>query len=172
LLEGLAAATNVGTENGEESLAIKKMKDAYKGAEQVARGSANPNLFYSALNALAAELILNSGCVGWAGLDQRLVEEIRSNLLAKRRADPDFWSSVGLIELHLYEALSQSRLAAERGAIEAEYIDLHERIASGWSWKSPRDQLRLLFSAHRPWAEEDQRAGKALLGVLHRFAEG
>jgi CHAT domain-containing protein len=172
LLEGLAAATNVGTENGGESLAIKKMKDAYSGAEQIARGSANPNLFYSALNALAAELILNSGCVGWAGLDQRLVEEIRSNLLAKRRDNPDFWSSVGLIELHLYEALSQSRLAAERGAIEAEYVDLHERIPSGWSWKSPRDQLRLLFSARRPWSEEDQRAGEALLGLLHRFTEG
>jgi hypothetical protein len=92
--------------------------------------------------------------------------------MARRQSDPDFWSSVGLIELGLYEALSQSRLARDRTAIEAQYVDLSGRVHSDWSWKSARDQLRLLFSARRPWSEAERRAGEGLLGVVQAFAQG
>jgi hypothetical protein len=172
LLEALARDRNVGSADGDERAALTKMRDAYKVAEDLARGSGNPNLFYSALNGLAAQLILSFGQEGWGGLDKALVEEIRSNLMARRQSDPDFWSSVGLIELGLYEALSQSRLARDRTAIEAQYVDLSGRVHSDWSWKSARDQLRLLFSARRPWSEAERRAGEGLLGVVQAFAQG
>ncbi len=172
LVEALARDRNAGGEDGAEQAALVKMRAAYKVAEELARRSANPSLFYSALNGLAAELILGFGQDGWAGLDKARVDEIGTNLKAQRKSNPDFWSSVGLIELHLYQALSQSQLADDCEAIEADYVDLHGRVASDWSWKSARDQLRLLFSARRPWSQEERRAGERLLGVVQGFAQG
>jgi len=173
LLEALARDRNVGGADGDELAALTKMRDAYQGAEKLALMNGNPNLFYSALNGLAAQLILSFGQEGWGGLDEALVKQIRASLEAKQKSDPDFWSSVGLIELDLYQALSQSRLARECTAIEAQYRGLHVRVDSDLlSWESARDQLRLLFAARRPWSEAEWRAGEGLLGVVQTFAQG
>jgi hypothetical protein len=75
-------------------------------------------------------LALNAGRRGWKGLDQAIVEAARASLEAKNLADPDFWSVVGQMELELYIALADSKLASTQKSLERGYQDPYRRVSA------------------------------------------
>ena len=153
-----------------ELRAIEAMRDHYESAERRARASQDPDLFYPALNRIAAELIVGAGKPGWQ-LDPTAVGEARQSLAAKMRDDPDFWSAVGLIELRTYEAIADRSLAGMQRSIEDDYDDLNRRVSAPWLWRSVSDQARFVLSkyAERGSAAE-KRAAKELLEKLELLA--
>ena len=164
MLEALAG------EGEREREAIEHMRDRYRRAEGLARGSNHPDLFYPALNGMAAELIVDAGKPGWPGFDPERAGAVRASLEAKMRDDPDFWSAAGQIELLVYESIARGGLAARRPAIEREYSDLKSRVTSGWQWSSVRDQLSFVLSRSPALSAEDRKAAQGLLGLLEEFA--
>jgi hypothetical protein len=77
----------------------------------------------------------------------------------------------GLTELRVYEALAQARLLAEWQGIQAEYDDLHARVAAPGYWSSVLDQMNFVFpkAMVRAGAGE-KKAADALLKKLRAYA--
>jgi pimeloyl-ACP methyl ester carboxylesterase len=150
-----------------EKRAIAQMKLHYQKSEELGRAGQLDDIFYPALNHIAADLVLNFDQPDWIGLDSDSVAVARQSLAIKSRNNPDFWSVVGITELSVYEALAKKNLAAHLATIKAEYQDLHTRVNSAWMWASVYDQMRFVAS-RAPKAE--QQAAEALLVFLGRFA--
>jgi len=154
-----------------ETRAIANMKARYGAAEKLARASHDRQLFYPALNRMAAELIVDGAKPGWRGFGSAALAELRANLAAKTRDDPDFWSVVGLTELRLYEAVAKRRLAGELDAIMGEYRDLHERVSATTSWSSVLDQVRFVLPHYQNRATAaEKRAARTLTKYLEGLA--
>jgi hypothetical protein len=132
-----------------ETNAIAQMKRRYDNAETLARSTKHPELYYPALNRMAAELIVDAGEPSWPGFDASAVAEVRDSLAAKTRDDPDFWSVVGVTELRLYEALAQRALAPILESIMAEYEALYERVSASSMWSSVYDQVRWVIPKYK-----------------------
>ena len=153
---------------GAETKAIESMKLRYENAEKLARASNDRLLFYPALNRMAAELIVDAAKPGWRGFDPRALTEVRNNLAAKTRDDPDFWSVVGLTELRLYQAIAERKLAVELDAIIREYDDLHGRVSAATYWNSVLDQVRFVLPKYEQRATA---AEKKAVMTLRRHLE-
>lgn len=167
LLEALAKRP------GDEAKAIVNMKLRYGNAETLARASDDSRLFYPALNRMAAELIVDAAKPGWRGFDAAALAEVRRNLAAKARDDPDFWSVVGLTELRLYEAIAKRRLAGELEAIVGEYRDLHGRVSATTHWSSVLDQVRFVLPKYQMRATAgEKQAAMTLTKYLEGLAGG
>ena len=149
--------------------AIVKMKRRYLNAETNARATNSAELYYPALNRMAAELIVEANAPDWPGFDAGGVKEVRDSLIAKTRDDPDFWSVVGVTDLRLYEALAKRQLASELESIVAEYVGLYERVSAPSMWGSVYDQARWVVPRYmsRVGDEED----KAALVLLERLSQ-
>ncbi len=132
-----------------EMSAIAQMKRWYDNAEVLARSTNHPDLYYPALNRMAAELLVDAGSPAWPGFDAVSVAEVRDSLAAKTRDDPDFWSVVGVTELRLYEALAQRALAPVLESIMAEYATLYERVSASSMWSSVYDQVRWVIPKYK-----------------------
>jgi len=165
LLEALAQKPDA------EAKAIVNMKLRYANAEKLARASHDHQLFYPALNRMAAELIVDAATPDWRGFDPAALADIRGNLATKTRDDPDFWSVVGLTELRLYEAIARRRLALELDTIIGEYRDLHSHVSATTSWSSVLDQMCFVLPKYgmRATAAE-KRAAMALMKCLEELA--
>jgi pimeloyl-ACP methyl ester carboxylesterase len=163
MIEGLAGRPK------DERTALDRMRERYAHAEALA-GAAD--LFYPAMNRMAAELVLRCGDSAWKGLDAASVAAARRSLEARARNDPDFWSVVGQTELRVYEALAARGLAAALPSILREYDDLRQRVGAAWMWSSVRDQLAFILPkyAARARGAEPTAAG-ALLAHVTGFAE-
>ena len=150
-----------------EFAAIERMRACYARAEALARDSRHAEMFYPALNRMAAELTVDARKPNWVGFDASTLAEIRANLSIKARDDPDFWSLVNLVELRMYEAIANRRLAKERPSIEHEFDDLHARVDAAWMWNSVLDQAAFVLPkyAERTSAVEKE-AALALLEWL------
>jgi hypothetical protein len=158
------------------------MRECYLAAEQLARQAKASNLFYPAMNRMAADIILRSGDAGWEGLRSDELKEVRQNLVAKSQTDPDFWSQAGLIELDVYKALAyrnnagevSGKLAAALDGIQRRFQDLHARVSSPRMWSSVYDQARFVLEKYiqnvRVQPEKD--AAKKLLAFLQELAAG
>jgi CHAT domain-containing protein len=158
----------------EEARAIAAMQLHYRQAEALARASHSPNLFYPALNYLAADLALNAGRSGWKGLDAAVVVATRASLEAKNLADPDFWSVIGQTELKLFQALADGKLASMREALEKGYQDLHRRVSAAWMWSSAYDTANFVlqkYSARASANSKENKAAQTLLADLAVFAQ-
>ncbi|HYQ99385.1 MAG TPA: CHAT domain-containing protein [Casimicrobiaceae bacterium] len=167
LLEALAKRPDA------EAAAIVNMKLRYGNAEKLARAGNDPQLFYPALNRMAAELIVDAARRGWRGFDAAALAEVRRHLAAKARDDPDFWSVVGLTELRLYEAIARRRLAGELEAIVGEYRDLHARVSATTHWGSVLDQVRFVLPKYQMRATAgEKQAAIALTKYLEGLAGG
>ena len=142
MLEAMAKRTDA------EAKAIANMKLRYGNAEQLARASNDPQLFYPALNRMAAELIVEGAKPGWRGFDSGATTDVTRNLAAKTRDDADFWSVVGLTELRLYQAIAERKLAAELDTIVREYRDLHGRMDATTNWRTVLDQVRFVLEKY------------------------
>ena len=128
----------------EELAAITKMQASYARAEARARESHHPELFYPALNRMAAELVLTAGKPE-AAFNPAVVAEVRKSLAAKARDDPDFWSVAGVIELRMYVAIAARNLARELSKLEGEFEDLFARVAAPSMWTSVADQASFVL---------------------------
>jgi CHAT domain-containing protein len=151
--------------------AVRRMKAHYARAEQMARAANAPDLYYPALNRIAAELVAEAGTRGWRGLDAASLAGVRQRLADKTRDDPDFWSVAGLTELRLYEALAARALAGAHGAIVQEYEELHRRVSGTNYWRSLYDTARFVLD---PYAERagaaEKKAAAALIALLEGYA--
>jgi len=150
-----------------ETNAIAQMKHRYDKAEALARSTKHPELYYPALNRMAAELIVAAGDPAWPGFDAAAVAEVRDSLVAKTRDDPDFWSVVGVTELRLYEALAQHALAPVLESLMAEYAALYERVSASSMWSSVYDQVRWVIPKYKVRVNATERdAAQSLLDRL------
>jgi tetratricopeptide (TPR) repeat protein len=148
-----------------EDDAIAKMKAWYALAEDLARERGAPDLYYPALNRMAAELIVDAKKPTWKGFEPKAFKAVRENLETTTRAAPDFWSVVGLTELHLYEALANSDLAGHRADIQREYDDHYARVKAAGYWDSVCTQLEFVLPKYinRVRQKPEQAAATALM---------
>ncbi|MEP6608105.1 MAG: CHAT domain-containing protein [Burkholderiaceae bacterium] len=160
----LALVASIAKRPAEERAAIESMKASYARAETLARTSNYAALFYPALNRMAAELIVDGDKPNWKKFDPVTVAEVRESLAIKARDDPDFWSFVGVIELRIYLALAEKRLAGERAMIEQEFEDLFTRVSAASMWSSVIDQTSFVLPkyAQRATGAERQAANQLL----------
>jgi hypothetical protein len=148
--------------------ALQRMTARYAQAETLARDSAHPELFYPAMNRMAGELVTRFGHPGWAGFDAADLAAARASLQAKVTDDPDFWSLVGQVELDVYAALAEGRLAAALPNLLRGCAELHDHQAAPWLWASVADQLDFVLPAWgRHVAAAEAEAGETL---RHRMA--
>jgi hypothetical protein len=159
-----------------EAKAFERMRTHYREAERLARTAGSADLFYPALNLMAAQLIVDAGDPGWTGFDPATVSAVREALTAKALDDPDFWSAAGSAELKIYLALAEGQLATQRPAIEDELAALHLRVSAPWMWASVRDQARLVLPRYAERAAskgaiQEKSAADALLKRLEELAK-
>lgn len=167
----LAMIEHLAGDEDAERNAIIEMKKRYATAETLARDSKDPNIFYPALNCMAAELILDAGAPDWPGFDETRVRAVNASLDAKNDDDADFWSVAGGAELRLYEAIARNDLAGARSVIDQLYADLRRRVPATRRWASIRDQLHLLLPKYAARASSaDREAGETLLRRIEEFA--
>lgn len=146
--------------------AMAQMAAHYHQAEELALKNNADNLYYPAMNRMSAELILNFSQPNWPGFAAADVAAVRQSLQKKVMEDADFWSVVGLTELHIYEALAQRQLAKALGDILAELQDLKARVSAPHLWDSVFAQARFTLQpyigASRIPAAEHEAANKLL----------
>ncbi|MBE0546544.1 MAG: hypothetical protein IH627_02565, partial [Rubrivivax sp.] len=151
--------------------ALDKAAAAYGQAETQAAATASSELFYPALNRMALELVIHGTDARWPGLDAARTQAARRSLLQRTQSDPDFWSAVGLVEIELYEALAQRRLAASGGAIADGYADIHARVSSAKPWRTVADQARFVLEPVLARTQgKERRAVADLLDILLAYA--
>jgi CHAT domain-containing protein len=167
----LAMMEEVAGRGSAQAAAIERMAGHYQRAETLARQVQHPELFYPALNRMAAELIAHAKDKAWSGFDAEDIALVRQSLERKAAEAPDFWSVVGLPELSLYEALAERRLAAHLPAILAAYADLHQRAGGAWMWASVLDQASFVLKHFEGGAPAEVKAAAQLLGVLKGYAK-
>ena len=101
------------------------------------------------------------------------LDRVRQSLQARQAGDADFWGTVGMIELQLYEAMAAGALAEVLGRLVPLYEDLRARVQAPGLWGSVADQATFVLSRWqrgRPQAE--RRAAEALQKMLQGFAAG
>jgi len=151
--------------------ALDAAATAYGQAETLAAAAASNELYYPALNRMALELVIHGADPGWKGLDAARTQAARQNLLRRAQDDPDFWSAVGQVEIELYAALAQRRLAATSAAIADAYADIHARVSSAKSWRTVADQARFVLEPVLARAQgAERRAVAGLLDALLAYA--
>ena len=150
---------------------LQQMKAGYQDAQDVGEKSGASDLYYPALNRLAADVALNAGTRRWRGLDRDAVKIVAQSLHAKGVSDPDFWSVVGTTELDQYEALAKGRLAAARRTLDKAYEDLHKRVTATRMWATVYDTACLVLPNYASRATGNEKtAAHELLAQLRRFA--
>jgi hypothetical protein len=154
-----------------EQEALAEMHRHYRRAEDLARARRSPDLFYPAMNRIAAEIVLDTSSRRSRDRDPYGIAAVRESLERRIRDDPDFWSVVAGAELRVYEALERRDLAARRPALLAEYADLHARVSAPWMWASVYDQAVFVLERYAATARTDERAAAdALLARLATYA--
>jgi CHAT domain-containing protein len=151
--------------------AVRTMKAHYARAEAMARAADSDEVYYPALNRMAAELVSEAGEAGWRGLDPADVAFVRQRLADKTRDDPDFWSVAGLTELRIYEAVAERALAPVLASIADEYAELHRRVSGTNYWRSLYDTTRFVLDDYQGRASAaERRAATELVLLLEGFA--
>jgi CHAT domain len=156
----------------EEQKAIEAMKLHYRSAAEIGRKDQASDVFYPAMNYLAADLFLNGGRRGWKGFDTSIVQSTRASLEAKNLSDPDFWSVVGQTELKLYNVVGRGKLARERESLERAYQDLYRRVSAPWLWSSVYDTTQFVLRKYLERAsDKESTAAEGLLTCLVTFTQ-
>ena len=165
-LEGMAGPSAAAA----KSHAIDRMAEHYRRAEAMALQSGQADLFYPALNLVAAELLSRGRDRQWPDFGPERLQRVRQSLERKLREDPDFWSVVGLPELSMYEALANHALGAQLPNILASFEDIHQRAGTAWMWASIADQLGFVLENFEGIASADRAGAVELQSVLNRYA--
>ena len=134
---------------------------------------AHRDLFYPGLNRMALELVVHGGRKGWRGLDPARTQAVRQSLAQRTQTDPDVWSSIGQLDVELYEALAEGRLAASLASLAAGYANIHARLNANKAWRTVADQARIVLGAVLARTRgKEQAAAQALLDQLLGYARG
>ncbi|MDT4859111.1 hypothetical protein FQZ97_936100 [compost metagenome] len=165
-LEGMAGTSGAAA----KARAVDRMAEHYRRAEALALKSGQADLFYPALNLVAAELLARGRDHQWPGFGTERLQRVRQSLERQQREDPDFWSVVGLPELSVYEALANHSLLAQLPSILSSLDDMHQRAGTAWMWASVADQLGFVLEHLDGVTRADQQAADELLDVLNRYA--
>jgi tetratricopeptide (TPR) repeat protein len=155
-----------------EGKAIEGMKRHYGTAEQLARQTNAADLYYPAMNRMAAELALLAGRRRGASFRPEEVAAARASLTAAALQTPGFWSVVGQTELTMYEALSAGTLATSLATLTTQFKALHERVPRARkSWASVYDNATFVLQKYRAHAPAPEKSAAAtLLTLLKSFA--
>ena len=157
-----------------EDKALQAMSDWYGRAEIIGSAGESADVFYPALNKMAAECVLHAGDTAWPGFNASHLVSLRQTLERKRLNDPDFWSEIGVAELYLYEALAKRNLTMRLPAIRDEYAGLHQRANDPRQWGSVCDQLDFVLPSYvERIAQTDPaevEAAEALLAEVKGYA--
>jgi len=152
--------------------AVERSAKAYRQAEVLALAQGQDDIFYPVLNRMALEIVARIADPAFTGFDPAVVTLARQSLTAKNRDDPDFWSVVGQIEIDLYEALAERRLAALLPALDTAYLRLFERVAGGQKWARLADQGDLVLTAYADAVGgAEAAAAQRLRARLHAWAQ-
>ena len=158
-------------DHAQHKAALAMAARAYGRAEALAVAQADPQQFYPGGNRMAIELALHAGNAAWPGFEEQGRLRQLHSLQAKHQADPDFWSSVALIETDLFHALAQRQLAAHLVRLRDAYADLRQRVAARRYWGSVADQARFVLTPYqRKVSAAERRAAKDLLEALEGYA--
>jgi hypothetical protein len=149
--------------------AITGMKLHYGRAEEIAKAVKAPNLYYPAMNRMAADLALLEGHD--TAVPPGDVAAARESLVAAALKEPDFWSVVGQTELSMYEALFARTLSEQLAALTAEFTRLYERVPRARrNWSSVYDNATFVLHKYRKHAPRAERkAAEELLEQLKSF---
>lgn len=161
-----------GNKDGERK-ALQQMSDWYKEAEEIGRERDLKDVFYPALNRMAAECVLHAGEESWKGFKAETISKLRTTLEEKSQEDPDFWSEVGRVELELYAALASQNLTSQRPVIMLGYETLHHREKDPMQWNSVQDQLDFVFPVYcerlKASKPQEVEAAQALSDMVRTF---
>jgi triacylglycerol esterase/lipase EstA (alpha/beta hydrolase family) len=156
-----------------EAAALAKAAQAYGRAEALAATAQPAELFYPGLNRMATELLHALADPAWPGFAADASAAVRQSLQAKTHDDPDFFSMVGLVEVELYTALAQRRLAPQLPGFANAYADLRTRVSSPGQWASVADQAEFVMVPYAAAAGgQEANAARALLAALKGYAAG
>jgi tetratricopeptide (TPR) repeat protein len=156
-----------------EKVALLEMKKHYEQAEALSRQQQAPDLFYPALNQMAADIALNRGGPEWKRFDRAMIAQVQQSLANKVREDPDFWSVVGMNELMLYQALDEGNLSVQVDPLIAEYERLHSRVSASRMWSSVYDTARFVLYKYMAAASPAEKAAaQEVLNKLRTLAKG
>jgi tetratricopeptide (TPR) repeat protein len=160
--------------SAKEAEAISRMKDHYQAAEQIARARAanettgRVNVFYPAMNRIAAQLALEGGTTKAKALDKETLEIVRRSM---SEVPPDFWSVVGQTELNMYASLAAGTLEQDLNALTKEFQDHSDKVNAVNSWASVYDNATFVLSKYMGRAKEGEaRAAGLLLDSLAKLA--
>jgi hypothetical protein len=145
--------------------------EAYRRAESRASATGDPQLYYPALNRMALELVMNGSQGAATQFSTEEVDLVRRCLQSRMGDDADFWSLVGLVDLDLYCAAAEQRLAAQQADAEAAFADLHNRVPSAHLWQSVAEQAELALGAYAETAPAaEAAAARSLVKLLSSYA--
>ncbi len=151
--------------------ALRAMRAHYAAAEQLGEAQGRRDVYYPAMNRMAAELMVEGAREDWPGFAEDDLDAVHASLDARVREDPDFWSVAGQTELLVYEALARRALAGVLPKILQDYEDLHARVPAPWMWASLRDQATFVLTRYAARAGlEEAEAARQLFKQLKGFA--
>ncbi len=157
----------------EETKALESMRKHYAAAEQLARDQQLPDIYYPIMNRMAGDLAIEAGKGDWKGFDPADLSAARQTLEEKNRADADFWSVVGSIELRWYEALADRSLARHLDSIEQDFQQLHTRVSASRFWRSVADQMQFVLPKYaRRASAPEKKAAESLLDFIETLTAG
>jgi tetratricopeptide (TPR) repeat protein len=152
--------------------ALQAASEAYREAEEIARGTNDPQLFYPGLNRMAIEWVRHAGHTRWAGFDAAATARVEASLRSKHELDPDFWTNAGLIELEVLRALAARDLTKDGQRFIKGYADLQERVGARGYWSSVADQARFTLEPFIGRTRGGQRTiARNLLERLEGYAQ-
>jgi len=146
--------------------ALQEMARHYRRAFELGHERKVDNLFYPAINLVAAEIALGAR-TGKKYAPERwssLFDDARRSVQTKNRQSPDFWTLVAEPELRLYEALLRGSIVKQAPAIITGFRDVHRRSQGVAQWSSVIDTLRFALDPYL--ARATKPAAKAARSVL------
>jgi pimeloyl-ACP methyl ester carboxylesterase/tetratricopeptide (TPR) repeat protein len=153
--------------------ALSEMLEHYGRAETIARKIGADNLFYPALNCLAAELRRGAlkDPTNFPKFDKARIEIIRESLTRASNSQLDFWSLAGLIELDMFVALATGNWADALPRVLEAHRQLRERVSAPFLWDSVAAQARFTLEPYLTLAKSTEaNVARELLETLKGYA--
>jgi CHAT domain-containing protein len=154
-----------------ELQALKAVARHYAAAEALEIAAGSNQVFYPAMNGIAAELRLAFLQRRAPVLADARVAIVGDSLQAAATANPDFWCVAGQTELRMLQALARRELAGALRSLLDDFQDLRLRVPAPWMWDSVHKQARFTLEPYQAVAgTAERRAAVELLKVLKAMA--
>ena len=153
--------------------ALEAMAHHYAAAEALARQTGADDLFYPAMNGMAAEVRVACLRGRLPVLDAARLQAATDSLQHKSTDDPDFWSVVGQTEVRVMQALAAGALADAAPGLLAALHELKGRVPAVWYWDSVHNNAQFTlepYMAMKACPAREQAAAKGLLDALKAMA--